>query len=191
MVVNKPKVAPYRAPLGPPAGFAGETLIDELAEKLSMDPIEFRLLNAAKEGTRRVSGIPFKKVGYVETLQAAKEHPHYNTPMDGPNRGRGVATAVCNNITGPASAVVILNQDGSVGLVEGSPDLAGSRTAAAMHVAEVVRHPARRGPPPQWAIPTPSDTPPSAPVAASFTRPAGRHSKRPGICCGNWKQERR
>ena len=49
VVVNKPKVAPYRAPLGPPAGFAGETLIDELATKLSMDPIEFRILNAAKE----------------------------------------------------------------------------------------------------------------------------------------------
>ena len=138
VVVNKPKVAPYRAPLGPPAGFAGETLIDELCQKLAMDPIEFRLLNAAKEGTRRVSGVPFKKVGYVETLQAAKEHPHYQSPLGGPNRGRGVATAVCNNITGPASAVASLQQDGSVGLVEGSADLAGSRTAAAMHVAEVL-----------------------------------------------------
>ena len=103
-----------------------------------MDPIEFRLLNAAKEGTRRASGVPFKKVGYIETLQAAKEHPHYQAPLGGPNRGRGVATAVCNNITGPASAVVSLQQDGSVGLVEGSADLAGSRTAAAMHVAEVL-----------------------------------------------------
>ncbi|MDA1127930.1 MAG: xanthine dehydrogenase family protein molybdopterin-binding subunit [Chloroflexi bacterium] len=138
VVVNKPKVAPYRAPLGPPAGFAGETLIDELAEKLAMDPIEFRILNAAKEGTRRVTGVPFKKVGYLETLQAAKEHPHYNAPLGGPNRGRGLATAVCNNITGPASAVVTLQQDGSVGLVEGSADLAGSRTASAMHVAEVL-----------------------------------------------------
>ena len=138
VVVNKPKVAPYRAPLGPPAGLAGETLIDELAARLSMDPIEFRILNAAKEGTRRVTGIPYKKVGYVETLQAARNHPHYNAPLGGPNRGRGIATAVCANITGPASAVVSLQQDGSVGLVEGSADLAGSRTAAAMHVAEVL-----------------------------------------------------
>jgi CO/xanthine dehydrogenase Mo-binding subunit len=138
VVVNKPKVAPYRAPLGPPAGFAGETLIDELAVKLAMDPIEFRLLNAAKDGTRRITGIPYKKVGYVETLQAAKDHPHYSAPLGGPNRGRGIATAVCNNITGPASAVVSMQADGSVGLVEGSSDLAGSRTAAAMHVAEVL-----------------------------------------------------
>ena len=72
MVVNKPKVAPYRAPLGPPAGFAGETLIDELATKLSMDPIEFRILNAAKEGTRRITGIPYNKIGYLEALYAAK-----------------------------------------------------------------------------------------------------------------------
>ena len=138
VVVNKPKVAPYRAPLGPPAGFAGETLIDELAAKLSMDPVEFRLLNAAKDGTRRITGIPYKKVGYVETLQAVKDHPHYSAPLGGPNRGRGIATAVCNNITGPASAVVSMQADGSVGLVEGSSDLAGSRTAAAMHVAEVL-----------------------------------------------------
>ena len=138
VVVNKPKVAPYRAPLGPPAGFAGETLVDELASKLSMDPIELRILNAAREGTRRVTGIPYKKVGYLETLQAAKDHPHYNAPIGGPNRGRGIATAVCTNITGPASAVVSLQQDGSVGLVEGSADLAGSRTAAAMHVAEIL-----------------------------------------------------
>ena len=138
VVVNNPKVAPYRAPLGPPAGFAGETLVDELASKLSMDPIELRILNAAREGTRRVTGIPYKKVGYLETLQAAKDHPHYNAPVGGPNRGRGISTAVCANITGPASAVVSLQQDGSVGLVEGSADLAGSRTAAAMHVAEIL-----------------------------------------------------
>ena len=138
VLVNKPKVAPYRAPLGPPAGFAGETLIDELAVKLSMDPIEFRLLNAAKEGTRRITGIPYKKIGYVESLQAAKAHPHYIAPLGGPNRGRGIATAVCNNITGPASAVVSMQADGSVGLLEGSSDLAGSRTAAGMHVAEVL-----------------------------------------------------
>ncbi|MDA0262677.1 MAG: xanthine dehydrogenase family protein molybdopterin-binding subunit [Chloroflexi bacterium] len=152
VVVNKPKVAPYRAPLGPPAGFAGETLIDELAEKLSMDPIEFRLINAAKEGTRRVTGVPFKKIGYVETLQAAQMHPHYNAPLGGPNRGRGLATAVSNNITGPANAVVTLQQDGSVGLVEGSADLAGSRTAAAMHVAEVL------GIPPEDVHPSVGDT---------------------------------
>ena len=138
VVVNKPKCSPYRAPGGPPAGFAGETLIDELCEKLSMDPLEFRLINGAKEGTRRVNGLAYRRVGFHETLQAAMEHPHYRSKLSGPNRGRGVAAAVCGNISGPSAAVVNLNQDGSVSLVEGSPDLAGSRTAVAMHVAEVL-----------------------------------------------------
>ena len=142
VVVNKPKVAPYRAPGGPPAGFAGETLIDELCEKLSIDPIEFRLLNGAKEGTRRVTGLVFRRIGCLETLQAAKDHPHYQSPLEGPNRGRGVAMGLCFNITGPACAVVSLNGDGTVSLVEGSPDLAGSRAAVAMHVAEVLGIPA-------------------------------------------------
>ena len=142
VVVNKPKVAPYRAPGGPPAGFAGETLIDELCEKLSVDPLEFRLINGAKEGTRRVTGPVFRRIGCLETLQAAKDHPHYRAPLEGPNRGRGVAVGVCFNINGPACAVVSLNQDGTVSLVEGSADLAGSRTAAAMHVAEVLGIPA-------------------------------------------------
>ena len=146
VVVNKPKCSPYRSPGGPPAGFAGETLIDELCEKLSIDPLEFRLINGAKEGTRRITGVPFPRVGFMETLQATKEHPHYRSKLDqskqnGRNRGRGLATAVCANISGPSAAVINLNQDGTVSLVEGSPDLAGGRTAVAMQVAEVLSIP--------------------------------------------------
>ncbi len=142
VVVNRPKVAPYRAPGGPPAGFAGETLIDELSEKLSIDPVELRLRNGAREGTRRVTGLTYRRIGLLETLQAAKDHPHYQAPLGGPNRGRGLAVGVCFNITGPSSVTASLNPDGTVSLVEGSPDLAGSRTAAAMHVAEVLGIPA-------------------------------------------------
>ena len=138
VVVNKPKCSPYRSPGGPPAGFAGETLVDELCEKLSIDPVEFRLINGAKEGTRRITGIPFRRVGCMQTLEAAKNHPHYQSKLEGPNRGRGLAAAVCANISGPSAAVVNLNQDGTVSLVEGSPDLAGGRTAVAMQVAEVL-----------------------------------------------------
>ena len=50
VVVNKPKTAAYRAPGTPAAEFAGESVIDELAEQLDIDPIELRLKNAAKEG---------------------------------------------------------------------------------------------------------------------------------------------
>ena len=77
VVVNKPKTAAYRAPGAPAAAFAAETVIDELCEKLGMDPLEFRLRNASTEGTRQISGVAFPRIGYVETLKAAQEHPHY------------------------------------------------------------------------------------------------------------------
>ena len=152
VVVNKPKVAPYRAPGGPAAGFAGETIMDELCENLGIDPLEFRLRNGAKEGTQRVTGPRFRRIGNLEVLQAAKEHAHYLAPLGGPNQGRGVAAAVCFNITGPSCAALNLNQDGTVSLVEGSPDLAGSRTAVAMQVAEVL------GIPPHDVHPAVGDT---------------------------------
>jgi xanthine dehydrogenase molybdenum-binding subunit len=138
VVVNKPKSAAYRAPGAPAAAFGAETLIDELCEQLGMDPLDFRLLNGAKEGTRRVTGPRFPRIGYLETVQAAKAHPHYTAPLGGPYRGRGVASGFWHNNTGPASATISVNPDGTVSLVEGSVDIGGSRASAAMHVAEVL-----------------------------------------------------
>jgi CO/xanthine dehydrogenase Mo-binding subunit len=138
VVVNKPKTAAYRAPGVPQAAFAAETVIDEICEKLGMDPLEFRLRNGAKEGTRRVSGPRFPRIGYLETVQAAKEHEHYSAPLQGPYRGRGVASGFWFNGTGPASATASVNSDGTVSLVEGSPDIGGTRVVAAMHCAEVL-----------------------------------------------------
>ena len=63
VVLNKPAVAAYRAPGAPASEFAVESLIDELAERLEMDPIDLRLKNAAKQGTRRVDGAAFGVIG--------------------------------------------------------------------------------------------------------------------------------
>ena len=142
VVVNKPKTTAYRAPGAPQAAFAMETVIDELCEKLGMDPLEFRLLNGAKEGTRRVTGPRFPRIGYLETVQAARDHEHYKTPIEGPNRGRGVAGAFWFTGSGPACAIAIVNADGTVSLVEGSPDIGGTRTTSAMQAAEVLGIPA-------------------------------------------------
>ena len=67
VLVNKPKTAAYRAPAAPNAAFAGEAVVDEIAQKVGMDPIEFRLLNASKEGTRRIDGplFPVSPVGPI------------------------------------------------------------------------------------------------------------------------------
>ena len=138
VVVNKPKVAAYRAPGSPSAAFAIETVVDELCEKLDMDPLEFRLLNGSKEGTRQSSGPLFSRIGNLETVQACLDHPHYKMPLEGPNRGRGVATGFWFNASGPASAIASVNPDGTVSLIEGSPDIGGSRTTAAMQLADVL-----------------------------------------------------
>ena len=96
------------------------------------------MLNAAKEGSRQPTGPVFRKIGYVEVLQAAQQHPHLAAPLEGPNRGRGVAAGAWFNGSGPASAVASVVPDGTVNLVEGSPDIGGSRAAMAMHIAEVL-----------------------------------------------------
>ena len=142
VVVNRPKTAAYRAPGSPAAAFAMETAIDELCEKLEIDPLEFRLLNSAKEGTRRVTGPLMPAVGFVETLEAAKSHPHYNSPLDGKFRGRGLATGFWGNGTGPSCATATVNTDGTVNLIEGSPDIGGTRASVSQQLAEVLGIPA-------------------------------------------------
>ncbi len=142
VVVNKPKTEPYRAPGATNAAFAVESVVDELAGKLRIDPIEFRLRNAAKEGTRRAHGPTHPRLGSVEVLDAMKSHPHYDAPLEGPNRGRGVAVGVSGSIGFHSSCTISVNADGSVALVEGSSDLSGSRTAVAMQAAEALGIPA-------------------------------------------------
>jgi CO/xanthine dehydrogenase Mo-binding subunit len=136
VLVNKPRTAPYRAPGGSNAAFASETVVDELCEKLGMDPIEFRLLNGATEGDRRVDGPTFARIGFLETLEAAQRSPHYCAPLAGPNRGRGVASGFWYNYGGKSSASASVNSDGTVSLSTGSVDIGGTRTSLAMQLAE-------------------------------------------------------
>ena len=142
VVVNCQKAAAYRAPGSPPAAFAAESLIDEICDQIDMDPVEFRMLNASAEGTRQVAGPAYRRIGMVELLQAAQQHPHLSAPLEGQNRGRGIAAGAWFNGTGPASATASVNPDGTINLVEGSPDIGGSRVAMAIHVAEVLGIPA-------------------------------------------------
>ena len=142
VVANKPPVAAYRAPGAPIAAFACETVVDELAEKLGLDPLEFRARNASKEGTRRVDGPVFPKIGNTETLEAARDSEHYQKTLEGPNRGRGVASGFWFNIGLQSSAAISVHADGTVALVEGSTDIGGTRASIAMQAAEVLGIPA-------------------------------------------------
>jgi CO/xanthine dehydrogenase Mo-binding subunit len=144
VLVNKPKVTAYRAPGAPAGALAVETVIDEFCERLGMDPLEFRLLNAAKEGTRRVTGVASPRIGCIETLEAARDSDHYRAPISGPHRGRGVAAGFWGNAPGQASVTASILADGTVTLVEGSPDIGGTRTTAAMQLAEALGIPAEQ-----------------------------------------------
>lgn len=137
VVVNKPKSAPYRAPGAPNAAFAAEQAIDELAQKLGMDPIDLRIQNAAREGTRRADGPVFPRIGCVEVLEAMKNHPHYSAPL-GPNQGRGVAIGYWFNVGFESSVNISVNADGTIALVEGSTDIGGTRASISMQAAEVL-----------------------------------------------------
>lgn len=141
VVNNKPRSAAYRAPGATQAEFAAETLVDELSEKLGMDPLEFRLKNGAKEGDWKAGGPPYGLIGNLECVQAAMGSDHWKSPLEkqGPNgklRGRGVASGYWFNIGLTSSATGRLNPDGTVTLVEGSTDIGGSRASIAMQFAE-------------------------------------------------------
>ena len=142
VVVNKPKAAAYRAPGVPAAAFATESVIDEICERLGMDPLEFRVKNGTQEGSRRIPGPVLQTVGYQETLAAAMQTDHYKSTLEGPNRGRGVAAGFWFNGTGPACATASVNGDGTVSLTEGSPDIGGGRVSMAIQMAEVLGIPA-------------------------------------------------
>ena len=138
IVVNRPKTAAYRAPGSPAAAYCVEVALDELAEKLGIDPIDLRVINSAKEGTRRPTGPLTPKVGYIETLEATKSHPHYMASKNGKRVGRGVASGFWGNNTGPSAAVALVNPDGTVTLTEGSPDIGGTRASVSQQFAEVL-----------------------------------------------------
>lgn len=138
VIVNRPKTAAYRAPGGTNAAFASETVINEIAEKLGMDPLEFRRINGVVEGDRRADGPVFGDIGYIETIDAALNSAHYKTPLTGKNRGRGVASGFWFNGGGKSSVAASVNPDGRVNLIEGSTDIGGSRASMAMMLAETL-----------------------------------------------------
>ncbi|MBV9858827.1 MAG: xanthine dehydrogenase family protein molybdopterin-binding subunit [Alphaproteobacteria bacterium] len=137
VVCNRPKVAAYRAPGSPIAAFGVESCMDELARELKLDPLALRAKNAAKDGTKAAHGPTWANIGYINTVEAARQTEHYKTPL-GPNQGRGVASGFWFNAGGESSAAVHVNEDGTVTVTEGHPDIGGSRASMAMMVAEVL-----------------------------------------------------
>ena len=137
VVCNRPKATAYRAPGSPISAFAVESTLDMVAAKIGMDPLQFRLKNTAKLGTPTVWGPKHAHNGFAETLQALQRHPGYTVPL-GKNQGRGVASGYWFNGGGESSATVHVNEDGTVVVATGSPDIGGSRASMALMAAETL-----------------------------------------------------
>jgi CO/xanthine dehydrogenase Mo-binding subunit len=135
VVSNRPKVAAYRAPGAPISEFAVESVVDEIAKKLDIDPVELRLQNAAREGTKAAYGPKFGPIGLVDTLHAVEKTNHYTTPLD-QWQGRGVASGFWFNIGGETCVSLTVNEDGTVSLMAGTPDIGGLRASLAMVAAD-------------------------------------------------------
>ena len=137
VLVNKPKVAAYRAPGAPQSMHAMECAMDDLARKLNMDPLDLRLKNASDEGTVAAYGPQFPAIGLRACIAAAKEHPNYTTPP-GEGVGRGVAVGFWFNIGMQSSAEIRIAENGHVTIMEGSPDIGGSRASMCLMAAETL-----------------------------------------------------
>jgi CO/xanthine dehydrogenase Mo-binding subunit len=143
VVSNRSKVAAYRAPGAPHGAFATESVLDEIAEKLGLDPLDMRVRNSAKPGDKAIYGATFGDVTFVETIDAIRKHPHYKAPLDknprpGVKRGRGVASGFWYNAGGESSVQVNITEDGNVVVTTGHPDVGGSRASIANVVAELM-----------------------------------------------------
>ncbi|MDP9366014.1 MAG: xanthine dehydrogenase family protein molybdopterin-binding subunit [Chloroflexota bacterium] len=138
VLTHKPGAGAYRAPGAQQGTFAIESVMDELARRLGLDPLELRLLNCVVEGDERPNGNAWPKIGLKECLEALREHPAWQSRAQAKAAGRGVGIAVGGWPGGvePATAVCRLDVDGRLTVVLGSVDLSGTNTTFAQIAAE-------------------------------------------------------
>jgi CO/xanthine dehydrogenase Mo-binding subunit len=132
VATNRVTFGAYRAPTAPPAAFAIESLLDELAERLQIDPLELRLRNVSVEGDPAPSGQPFPVFGARECLERLREHPLW-ARRDGLPDGEGIGAAIGWWPGGyePAAAVCRLDADGHLTVITGAADMSGVETGFA------------------------------------------------------------
>jgi CO/xanthine dehydrogenase Mo-binding subunit len=137
VATNRVSPGAYRAPGAPPAAFAIESLMDELAAELELDPIELRLKNVLVAGERSLDGQEIKVFGARECLEAVRAHPLYARRSDlPPNEGIGLALGFWPGGLEPAAAVCRLVGDGKLTVVTAAADMSGIENAFVAIAAE-------------------------------------------------------
>ena len=118
--------------------WAVESQTDSLAEKLGIDPVEFRMRNALEEGDRSATGEVLESVSVKECLKKVADAMQWGKKPKAANQGR----AICawHKFSAPStvsSASIKVNADGSVTLLTGSSEIGqGSKTTLAQIAAE-------------------------------------------------------
>jgi CO/xanthine dehydrogenase Mo-binding subunit len=144
VVTNKAPIGSYRSPGGPNGAFAIESQMDEMARRLEIDPLAFRLQNLVREGDLLTNAEPQVRTGSREVLEALAAAPIWNEKPperagnDGLLHGRGLALGGWDGGNGPASAIALLDADGCYRIILGQVDLSGSFTSLAQIAAQVL-----------------------------------------------------
>src|SRR3954447_11965411 len=145
VMTNRVGSGAYRGPGAPPAAFALETLLDELASELGLDPIELRLRNALVEGDRGIDGQPFPVFGAKECLERVRDHELWRRRGELPDgEGVGVAIGYWPGGLEPAAAACRLDADGGLTIITGAVDMTGTETTFAAIAAEAFGLPPER-----------------------------------------------
>ena len=146
---NKPITGAMRCVGHPQGTFAQEVHMDAIAEKLGMDPVEFRLKNYARlEDGDQFRKIPFTSNGMeecikrgAETFQWKEKWQKVAAQAGALKKGVGVAVHACRHggmaPGAPLSGMVRVNADGTVNVFTGATELGGGqKTTMAMIAAE-------------------------------------------------------
>lgn len=135
----KPSVGAYRAPGVPQGAFAIESLVDEIARMVDLDPLTIRLRNASGPADPMANGRPWGSMGMRQVLESLGQHPAWREREAVRSAGRGVGVAIGGwpGGTEPAAATCALNRDGQLHVHIGSVDLTGTTTGFALMAAEV------------------------------------------------------
>lgn len=135
---NRVGAGAYRGPTSSQSTFAVESLVDEIAQRLDMDPFELRLRNAPEPGSRRMDGIPWPPIGFRETLEALRHHPLWEQRGQlPPGEGVGLALGLFPGAKQGAGAICRMDSDGGLTVISGYVDMTGTDTSMATIAAEV------------------------------------------------------
>ena len=127
-----------RAPTGPTTCWAVEQHHDIVAERVGLDPVEFRRRNLVREGDTGPTGQVFERIGALETLEGAAAKIGWGKPLpDG--EAIGIATGWWPSFPGPSGAHLRINADGSGTIVTGAQECGtGAVMALPILAAEVL-----------------------------------------------------